>query len=287
MTITIVGVGLIGGSIAMKLKSKDPQTFVYGVDFNTTHLQQAKELGIIDEYSQLEHAVLNSELIIVAVPVNAAAKIVASILTLITEKQTVIDVGSTKVSIVESVKNHQKRDRFVAFHPMWGTENSGPQSATAQSFSGRSAVICDRENSAQDALLTTEKLAQVLDLHLLYMSATEHDLHAAYISHISHITSYALANTVLEKEKEQETIFQLASSGFSSTVRLAKSHSEMWVPIFSQNRENILDVLGEHIVQLEKFRTALKENNTEALQQLISSANKIRTVLEEKKPISN
>lgn len=202
------------------------------------------------------------------------------ILDLIHENQTVFDVGSTKSGIVNAVKNHKNRNRFVAFHPMWGTENSGPKSAISDSFSGKAGVICDRDDSAEDALKTVENIAENLDMHLIYMKSEEHDIHTAYISHISHITSYALANTVLEKEREEDTIFQLASSGFSSTVRLAKSHPEMWVPIFRQNKENVLDVLNEHITQLRKFKSALEKENYELVEELIRNANRIRGILE-------
>ena len=162
---------------------------------------------------------------------------------------------------------------------MWGTENSGPKSAISDSFSERAGVICDQDDSSPDALKTVEKVAETLGMNLLYMDAEIHDVHTAYISHISHITSYALANTVLEKEREEDTIFQLASSGFSSTVRLAKSHPEMWVPIFKQNKENVLDVLNEHITQLRKFKSALEKDNYEYLEELIRNANKIRGIL--------
>ena len=280
MKITIIGVGLIGGSMALKLKSAGLVSYVFGVDQNENHLAEAKNLGIIDEISSLENAVSQSELIIIAIPVDAARKILPNILDLVNETQTVMDAGSTKAGIVDAIKNHPQRNRFVAFHPMWGTENSGPKSAISESFSGRAAVICDRENSAPDALKTVENVAENLDMHLIYMSSEDHDLHTAYISHISHITSYALANTVLEKEREEDTIFQLASSGFSSTVRLAKSHPEMWVPIFKQNKENVLDVLNEHISQLRKFKSALEKENYELLEELIRNANKIRGILD-------
>jgi prephenate dehydrogenase len=163
---------------------------------------------------------------------------------------------------------------------MWGTENNGPKSAIAESFSGKAGVICNQEESAEAAFALVEKIVYALDMHPIYMNAHDHDIHTAYISHISHITSYALANTVLEKEREEETIFQLASSGFSSTVRLAKSHPEMWVPIFKQNKENVLDVLNEHISQLRKFKSALEKENYEYLGELISNANKIREILD-------
>ena len=279
MKITIIGTGLIGGSIALKLKSKNVADHVYGVDQNTDHLKTALQLNIIDEMADLEVAVKNSELIILAIPVDAARKILPTVLDLLTENQAVMDVGSTKSGIVKAVKQHPKRNRFVAFHPMWGTENSGPEAAQKESFSGKAAVICDAEDSAQDALKTIENIAENLEMHLIYMRAEDHDVHTAYISHISHITSYALANTVLEKEREEDTIFQLASSGFSSTVRLAKSHPEMWVPIFRQNKENVLDVLNEHISQLRKFKSALEKENFDYLEELIRNANKIRGIL--------
>ena len=279
MKITLIGVGLIGGSMALKLKAKGLVSQVFGVDRNEEHLAEAKKLGIIDEALPLEKAVKSSYLIIIAIPVDSTAEILAQILDLVTDKQTIMDVGSTKAGIVQSVKTHPNRSRFVAFHPMWGTENSGPESALADSFSGRAAVICDAEDSAKDALNMVIKIAENLDMHLMYMKAQDHDVHTAYISHISHITSYALANTVLEKEREEDKIFQLASSGFSSTVRLAKSHPEMWMPIFKQNKENILDVLNEHISQLRKFKSALEKDNDVLLEELIRNANRIRGIL--------
>jgi len=280
MKISIIGVGLIGGSMALKLKAKGFVSHVFGVDQNESHLLEAKKLGIIDEIASLEYAVKNSDLVIVAIPVDAARKVLPEVLDLINPQQTVMDAGSTKSGIVNSVKNHPNRNRFVAFHPMWGTENSGPQNALSESFSGRAAVICDSEHSAENALKTVESVAENLEMHLIYMNAEDHDVHTAYISHISHITSYALANTVLEKEREEDTIFQLASTGFSSTVRLAKSHPEMWVPIFKQNKENVLDVLNEHISQLRKFKSALEKENYDLLEDLIRNANKIRGILD-------
>lgn len=280
MKISIIGTGLIGGSIALKLRDKNFTNFVYGIDQNENHLSNALELNIIDEKANLENGVKNSDLVIIAIPVDAARTILPSVLDLINEKQTVMDVGSTKSGIVESIKDHPNRRRFVAFHPMWGTENSGPGSATKDSFAGKAAVICNKEDSDDAALEVVEKVIENLEMHAIYMNADAHDVHTAYISHISHITSYALANTVLEKEREEDTIFQLASSGFSSTVRLAKSHPEMWVPIFRQNKENVLDVLNEHITQLRKFKSALEKENFDYLGELITNANKIRGILD-------
>ncbi|QIY82329.1 prephenate dehydrogenase [Chryseobacterium sp. NEB161] len=280
MKISIIGTGLIGGSIALKLKENNFTDFVYGIDQNEENLNKALELNIIDEKADFENGIQNSELIIISIPVDSAKKILPDVLDLINEKQVVMDVGSTKSGIVDSIKNHPNRKRFVAFHPMWGTENSGPQAATTESFTGKAAVICNSEESDKNALETVEQLIQHLEMHPIYMQADAHDVHTAYISHISHITSYALANTVLEKEREEDRIFQLASSGFSSTVRLAKSHPEMWVPIFRQNKENVLDVLNEHISQLRKFKSALEKENFDYLEELIVNANKIRGILD-------
>lgn len=279
MKIGIIGTGLIGGSMALKLREKGIASFIYGIDNDQQHISKALELNIIDEEADFEQGVKNADLIIIAIPVDAARKVLPGVLDLISDHQTVMDAGSTKAGIVNAVKDHPKRSRFVAFHPMWGTENSGPQSAIADSFSGKAGVICNKEESAEDALQIVEKIVEALDMHMIYMNAEDHDIHTAYISHISHITSYALANTVLEKEREEETIFQLASSGFSSTVRLAKSHPEMWVPIFKQNKENVLDVLNEHISQLRKFKSALEKENYEYLEELITNANRIRGIL--------
>lgn len=278
MKIAVIGVGLIGGSLALKLRDNFAE-YIYGVDQSDDHIKEAVSRGIIDVGVQLEEAISQSTFVIIAVPVDVTLKILPQILDLCTEHHTVIDVGSTKSAIVNSVVMHPLRKRFVASHPMWGTENSGPAAATSEAFTGRAAVICDAENSAQDALEVAMVMYQKLGMNVLNMSAKIHDIHTAYISHISHITSYALANTVLEKEHEENTIFQLASSGFSSTVRLAKSHPEMWVPIFLQNKDNILDVLKEHISQLQNFENALQNSNTEDLEQLISNANKIRAIL--------
>lgn len=279
MKISIIGVGLIGGSMALKLREKNIASFIYGIDNSQQHINEALDLKIIDAGADLEKGVKDSDLIILAIPVDAARKLLPSVLDLVSDHQTVMDAGSTKAGIVGAVKDHPKRSRFVAFHPMWGTENNGPKSAIAESFAGKAGVICNKEESAEDALNVVENIVNALEMHTIYMNAEDHDIHTAYISHISHITSYALANTVLEKEREEETIFQLASSGFSSTVRLAKSHPEMWVPIFKQNKENVLDVLNEHITQLRKFKSALEKENFEYLEELITNANRIRGIL--------
>jgi prephenate dehydrogenase len=205
-------------------------------------------------------------------------KILTTILDKI-DKQIVVDLGSTKEQLIAIAKDHPKRGRLVASHPMWGTEYSGPQAAVHGAFENTAVIICNAHESDADALEWTKNMYKKIGMHLLEMDAVSHDLHAAYVSHISHITSFALANTVLEKEKEDEAIFELASAGFASTVRLAKSNPSMWVPIFMQNRENVLDVLNEHISQLRKFKSCLEKENYAYLQELIENANKIRRII--------
>ncbi|MEN9350521.1 MAG: hypothetical protein RL372_1499 [Bacteroidota bacterium] len=278
MIVTIIGTGLIGGSMALTLKEKGFATKVVGVDASEQHLAQALALGIIDEAHTLQDAVTLSDLIIIATPINAAENLLPQILDIAT-KQVVMDVGSTKNNICKIVSTHPKRGRFVATHPMWGTEYSGPEAAVKNAFTDKATVICSKEASDPDAAALVEQVYQTLGMHLLYMDAAAHDVHVAYISHISHITSFALANTVLEKEREEDAIFELASGGFESTVRLAKSNPSMWVPILMQNKENVLDVLNEHISQLRKFKASLEKENPDYLLELIEKANGIKRIL--------
>ena len=276
--VTIVGVGLIGGSFALVLKDRGLAKKIIGVDNNEQHQQKALQLGIVDMVLPLKEAISKSNIIVLAVPVDSLHKILPFVLDEVGE-QIVMDMGSTKLNVISAIENHPKRRRFVASHPMWGTENSGPEAAVKTAFANKAAVICNAENSDADAVEAVKNIYNAIGMHLIYMNAADHDLHAAYISHISHITSFALANTVLEKEKEEDAIFELASAGFESTVRLAKSNAEMWVPIFKQNRENVLDVLNEHISQLRKFKSCLEKENYEYLGELIENANGIRKIL--------
>jgi prephenate dehydrogenase len=276
--IAIVGVGLIGGSLALQLNEKGLASKLIGVDANKDHQQKALELGLVDEVMDLDDAIKNSDVIVLAIPVDSMVKIIPAILDKI-DQQIVIDLGSTKAELITIANKHPKRGRLVATHPMWGTEYSGPQAAMHGAFENKAVIICNAEESDADALEWTKNMYKKIGMHLLEMEAVAHDLHAAYVSHISHITSFVLANTVLEKEKEENAIFELASAGFESTVRLAKSNPSMWVPIFMQNRENILDVLNEHISQLRKFKSCLEKENYEYLQELIENANKIRRII--------
>ena len=278
MRLAVIGIGLMGGSLALSLKKKGFVSNVIGVDNNLNHQTEALRLGIVDEIMTLEDAVKLSDIIAIATPVNTAEKLLPLVLDLV-DKQIVFDLGSTKEAVAQIASAHAKKGRFVPTHPMWGTEFSGPSAAQSDAFENKATVICNREQVDEDALLTVERLYKTLGMHIVSMNATKHDIHVAYVSHISHITSFALANTVFEKEKESDNIFELASGGFDSTVRLAKSNAATWVPIFMQNKENVLDVLNEHISQLRKFKSCLEKENFEYLSDLIENANGIKRIL--------
>ena len=279
MVVTIIGVGLIGGSMALALKDKGFAKKIIGVGRNENSLQKAIELNIIDEALTLEDAVKQSDLIYIAIPVDATIPVTLQVLDMINDKQIVVDAGSTKAALCDAVAKHAMRKQLVATHPMWGTEYSGPEAAVRGAFEGRACVICEKEKSNETAVNVVENIYRTLGMHIIYMEAISHDTHAAYVSHISHITSFALANTVLEKEKEEDAIFEMAGGGFESTVRLAKSNPAMWAPIFMQNKENVLDVLNEHISQLRKFKASLEKENMEYLIELMENANKIKRII--------
>ena len=278
-SVTIVGVGLISGSFSLALQQRGLVRNVIGVSRTTASIQKALDLGLIQESLPLGEAVKKSDLIYVAIPVDATIPMMAQIMDLINDRQIVADAGSTKYPLCRSLANHPMRRRFVATHPMWGTEYSGPEAAVREAFAGRSCVVCEKEKSDVEAVQIMEDIYSRLGMNLVYMDAYDHDVHAAYVSHISHITSFALANTVLEKEKEEDAIFELAGGGFESTVRLAKSSPAMWGPIFLQNRENVLDVLNEHISQLRKFKSCLEKENYAYLMQLMEHANEISRII--------
>ena len=279
MNITIIGVGLIGGSLALSFKDKNIATTVFGVDKSEENLKKALSLGIIDEIADLDPAIAKSTLIILAVPVDAIKALLPSIMDKITEQHIIMDMGSTKERLLADINAHPNRGRLVASHPMAGTEYSGPEAAIQNLFTNQTMVLCDVKNSDEDALEVVESICEQLEMKMVFMGAKEHDLHTAYVSHISHITSFALALTVLEKEKSQGRIFELAGGGFASTVRLAKSSPEMWVPIFKQNRENVLEVLAEHIKQLQNMHDLLENEDYDLFKKLIKRSNKIKRII--------
>ncbi len=278
MTVTIIGLGLIGGSVALDLKARRFSSRIIGVDQDPEHSRIAEERGLVDEIQKLLPAIHEADLIILAIPVDAIRRMLPFILDNITH-QTVTDMGSTKLEIVEMVKGHAKRQNYVPAHPMAGTEFSGPDAAHNGLFTKKVGIICDMADSSPKALEVVTNLYMALNMRLVFMSSQEHDLHAAYVSHISHLTSFALALTVLEKEVNQKNIFNLASGGFDSTVRLAASSAAMWVPIFSQNRQNVVEVMETYIEKMEKFKDLIREGEEEKVGSLILEANKIQKTL--------
>lgn len=281
MKIGVIGLGLIGGSLAIGLRESGFATYLIGTDQNPDHAAKALALGLVDEVLPLEQTVALADIILVTTPVDTLIKLIPKILGLIRPDQLVLDAGSTKQPIIEAVENHPNRARFVATHPMAGTEYSGPTAAIAGLFNGKRCVFCNTESSDMDAVAQTKALYASLGMKISYLEAADHDLHVAYISHISHIASFALALTVLEKERQEDRIFELAGGGFSSTARLAKSNADTWVPIFTQNRDNVLDVLDEFINTVSQFRTILIKKDFKRFDELIRQANDIGRILKD------
>ena len=278
MKAAVIGIGLIGGSFALTLKDKGICEEVIGVDNSERNRAKAVELGLVDRTLPLDEAIPAADLIVLATPVDSIPLLAVKVLNKV-DRQVVIDMGSTKQELCEVIAQHPRRGRFVATHPMWGTEYSGPEAAVHDGFEGRTVVLCDGAESDPDALKLVEDIYRKIGMPIKYMSSEEQDTHTAYVSHISHITSFALALTVLEKEREEEHIFDLAGGGFESTVRLAKSSPETWAPIFMQNKYNVLDVLREHIHQLQIFRRLLEKDDTEGLKQMMQRANRINRII--------
>jgi len=277
MKLTVIGLGLIGGSMAKDLRKAGFAHEITGVDANPENAQEALRLGIIDRIDSLESAVAKADMVIIAIPVDKVLNTLTRVLDLISDQTTVIDVGSTKKLIAEAVENHPKRRNYVAAHPMSGTENSGPAAALEGLFEGKINIICDQEKCGPQHLAFAEKVFQVLGMDIAYMTADEQDHSTAFISHLPHAAAFALANAVLDKE-DREIIFDLASGGFNSTVRLAKSSPEMWGPIFQQNKQYIVESLDVYIKHLKAFRKSI-ESDPEEMMALMKNANRIRGIL--------
>ena len=279
MKVMIVGLGLIGGSFALSLRDHGIADEILGAESSEEHAAQALRLGLADRIVPFEEGVAQADLTVLATPVDTIPLLAVKALNRVSDRQVVIDMGSIKGELCEVISMHARRGRFVAVHPMWGTEYSGPKAAQRGAFTGRHVVFCDTVRSDADALQTVEGIFRALGCPAIYMDPEEHDLHAAYVSHISHVTSFALALTVLEKELEERHIFDLAGGGFESTVRLAKSSASTWVPILLRNKYNVLDVLREHIHQLQVLRKMLERDDAEGLRQAIERANTIQRII--------
>lgn len=283
MIVGIIGMGLIGGSMALDLKRRGFASTVLGVEADPVHAAAAKKMELADEILSYEDCIARSDLVVVAVPVGTAARMVCDILDryrqLEAADKIVIDVCSTKEQLSRITHYHPCRGQYVPTHPMAGTEYSGPWAAMPNLFDGRACILADPEESDPKAVKTVERLYDTLNMRLIYMNAAAHDTHAAYVSHISHITSFALALTVLDKEKDEKHIFDLASGGFSSTVRLAKSSADMWVPILNQNRDNVLHVIDTYIEKMQTFREAIAAYDNDQVRTLIEQANRIKKII--------
>ena len=292
-TVGVIGLGLIGGSMALDLKRRGFAGKTLGVEKDQVAAEAARTIGLVDEVTDFEDCVRRSDIIVVAVPVGTAVKMVTRVLDMFGDFSTslemtkrslemtkiVIDVCSTKEQICNATKYHPMRKQFVSTHPMAGTEYSGPWAAQPGLFDGRACIFANAEESSPKALKTIEKMYDVLNMRPIYMEAAQHDVHTAYVSHISHVTSFALALTVLDKEKDEKHIFDLASGGFSSTVRLAKSNADMWVPILSQNHDNVLHVMDTYIEKMQEFRAAIADYDEDRIRELIAEANRIKKIL--------
>jgi prephenate dehydrogenase len=279
MKITIIGLGLIGGSIAIDLRKSKIASAINGIDLNQAHAIKAIELGLVDAIENEGESLASADVIILAIPVNTISQLLPSILDGIKKNAVVIDTGSTKSSICKAVSLHRNRSQFVAAHPIAGTENSGPEAALTNLFQGKTNIICEKEKSSEHSLLVAEKIFAVLGLNTIFMEPEEHDKHVAYVSHLSHVSSFLLGQTVLDIERDEKNIFALAGSGFSSTVRLAKSSPDMWAPIFEQNAEYLSQALLEYIMHLQKFQYHLMKRDGKELHKIMKEANQIRRIL--------
>lgn len=278
MKVFVIGVGLIGGSLATDIKVAYKDAVVYGIDANDENLQTAISLGFIDKSATF--ADLNAaDLVVVSVPVDVTRIVLPQVLDIVTKDCLVFDVGSTKEKLCAQVENHINRKCYLASHPIAGTEFSGPNAALSNLFKGKANIVCEVEKTGKKQVEFALDIFEHLGMRIRYMDANAHDKHIAYVSHLSHVSSFMLGKTVIEKEKNERDIFDMAGSGFASTVRLAKSSPAMWTPIFKQNKENVIDALNEYIENLKAFKELMESGNDEDIFKEMKNTNRIRTIL--------
>lgn len=280
MRVAIIGLGLIGGSIGLRLRKKMDGVKIIGIDSNSDNLSKAMDLGLITDQAELVEGVQMADVIIVAIPVDGIVEVLPKVLDHAPAEAVVLDMGSTKQKICEAVQDHPGRGAFVATHPIAGTENSGPEAAFDTLFEGKTGILCDTDLSEPEAKKMAEFIYSSLGMRIIEMDSKSHDMHIAYVSHLSHISSFVLGETVLEIEKDEKSIFDMAGSGFASTVRLAKSSPQMWASIFSQNREHISKSLGVYINNLLNFKLLIDNNNIDQMLASMERTNEIRRVLD-------
>lgn len=279
MKTTVIGLGLIGGSMALDLRKAGLATQLVGVDLNVSNASKAIELGLVDKIENEGTAIAKADLIILAIPVSALSQLLPSVLDSINKKAVVIDTGSTKRIICRAISNHPNRGQFIAAHPIAGTEYSGPEAAFHGLFRDKTNIVCEREKSSERALAVMDQVFTTLGMSTIFMEPEEHDKHVAYVSHLSHVSSFLLGQTVLDIERDEKNIFALAGSGFASTVRLAKSSPDMWAPIFEQNAEYLSQALLEYIMHLQKFQYYLMKRDVKELHRIMKDANRIKEIL--------
>ncbi|WP_046743758.1 prephenate dehydrogenase [Kordia zhangzhouensis] len=278
MNVYIIGVGLIGGSISLDIQEHFSEATIYGIDSDTAHLEEALQRKLIHQKATLPQ-VKNADIVIISIPVQASIKVIEHVLNEVKDDTLVIDAGSTKEQICQSIENHPKRRNFLATHPIAGTEFSGPKAAVKGLFHGKTNIICEVEKTAFSLQEKALELFKILGMRIRYMDPKSHDKHIAYVSHLSHISSFMLGKTVIEKEKNERDIFDLAGSGFASTVRLAKSSPAMWTPIFEQNKTNVIETLNEYIHNLQEFKKLMLQDNFEKIYQEMENTNHIKKIL--------
>lgn len=278
MKIYVIGIGLIGGSMALDLRLLNENFEIIGVDYNSAHLDQALTLGIIDRVGKIED-LHEADRVILSIPVKESLRLLPSLLDKLSDRALLWDVGSTKEQLCKVVENHPKREQYLAAHPIAGTEFSGPKAAHLGLFKGKPQILCEAKKTRADLLTWSKTIFRQMGMYLRFMDPHEHDRHMACVSHLSHVSSFMLGKTVLEQEADEQNIFDLAGSGFESTVRLAKSSPDMWAPIFEQNKENVLDILSAYIKNLEDFKSKLAEDAFEDLYQQMKNTNQLTTIL--------
>lgn len=278
MKVVVIGIGLIGGSMVLDIKALHPEATILGMDANENHLQQAIDLGVVEKAGTTED-LADADFVIVSVPVDIALIVLPQVLDAVGENTIVFEVGSTKLPICEAVANHSKRRNYIATHPIAGTEFSGPSAAIKGLFQGKTNIICEVEKTTFKLQEKALQLFMAMGMRIRYMDPQSHDKHIAYVSHLSHISSFMLGKTVIDKETEEQDIFDMAGSGFESTVRLAKSSPAMWTPIFKQNKQQVVNTLEEYISNLSKFKTLLENEDYDAIYQEMQSVNKIKEIL--------
>ena len=278
MNVFIIGVGLIGGSMAKDIKNFDKEVKIFGIDTNEGHLEEALSLGLIDSSATYQDLSI-ADVVIVSIPVDVMVSVLPKVLDVVNDDAVVLDAGSTKALICSTLEQHPKRRNFLACHPIAGTEFSGPSAAINGLYKGKTNIICEVEKTAFKLQERALEIFQKLGMRIRYMNPDAHDKHIAYVSHLSHISSFMLGKTVIEKEKNERDIFDMAGSGFESTVRLAKSSPAMWTPIFKQNKDNVIETLEEYIQNLEAFKKMIIEEDYEGIYNEMSSTNRIKEIL--------